>query len=162
VRLALEPGRGRTAVPVRAALAGIVAAVCAVTAAASFGASLAQLVATPPAYGVTWDLTVGSFTSTATAEPVAKRLVSHPEAAAAAVRLGFIASIDGQDISAVAIEPRKGSLPAPVVQGHQPRGPEEIALGRPPCAASTSRSATPSSLAIFGSWRALGSSAAPC
>jgi FtsX-like permease family len=37
VRLALEPGRGRTAVPVRAALAGTVAAVCAVTAAASFG-----------------------------------------------------------------------------------------------------------------------------
>ena len=129
VRLALEPGRGRTAVPVRAALAGTVAAVCAVTAAASFGASLAQLVATPPAYGITWDLRVGSFTSAATAEPVAKRLVSHPEVAAAAARLGSMASINGQDIPVVAIEPRKGWVPAPVVQGRQPRGPEEIALG---------------------------------
>jgi hypothetical protein len=37
VRFALEPGRGRTAVPVRAALAGTVAAVCAITAAAGYG-----------------------------------------------------------------------------------------------------------------------------
>jgi hypothetical protein len=36
VRFALEPGRGRTAVPVRAALAGAVAAVCAVTAVAGY------------------------------------------------------------------------------------------------------------------------------
>jgi hypothetical protein len=41
VRLALEPGRGRTAVPVRAALAGTALSVLAVTAALTFGASLA-------------------------------------------------------------------------------------------------------------------------
>ena len=130
VRLALEPGRGRTAVPVRAALVGTVAAVCAVTAAASFEASLAHLVATPPAYGVTWDLAVGSFGLAATAEPVAKRLVNHPDVAAAAARLGFPAMwIDGQEIPVVAIEPRKGSLPPAVVEGHEPRQPDEIALG---------------------------------
>jgi hypothetical protein len=129
VRLALEPGRGRTAVPVRAALAGTVAAVCAVTAAASFGASLAHLAATPPAYGVTWDLSVGSFTSAATAEPVAKRLVSHPEVAAAAAMLSQLVSINGQDLPVVAVEPRKGWVPAPVVQGRQPTSLEEIALG---------------------------------
>ena len=43
-RLALEPGRGRTAVPVRAAIAGAAAAVCALTAAGVFGASLTRLV----------------------------------------------------------------------------------------------------------------------
>jgi hypothetical protein len=130
MRLALEPGRGRTAVPVRAALAGTVAAVCAVTAAASFGASLTHLVATPPAYGVTWDLAVGSFDLAATAEPVAKRLVSHPEVAAAAARLGAQDMwINGQAIPVLAIEPRKGSLPLAVVEGREPTSPDEIALG---------------------------------
>jgi hypothetical protein len=129
VRLALEPGRGRTAVPVRAALAGTVVAVCAVTAAASFGASLTHLVATPPAYGVTWDLAVGNFDMAATAEPVAKRLVSHPEVAAAAARLGEQVWINGQAIPVLAIEPRKGSLPLAVVEGREPTSPDEIALG---------------------------------
>src|SRR5205823_11142900 len=40
VRLALEPGRGRTAVPVRAALAGTALSVLAVTTAFTFGANL--------------------------------------------------------------------------------------------------------------------------
>jgi hypothetical protein len=43
-RLAMEPGRGRTAVPVRAALAGTTLSVLAVTAAFTFGASLLHLV----------------------------------------------------------------------------------------------------------------------
>jgi hypothetical protein len=56
VRLALEPGRGRTAVPVRASMAGAAAAVAAVTTAAVFAASLAHLGRTPSDYGCpgTW------------------------------------------------------------------------------------------------------------
>jgi putative ABC transport system permease protein len=53
VRLALEPGRGRTAVPVRAAMAGAAAAVAAVTTAAVFAASLAHLGRTPSEPGST-------------------------------------------------------------------------------------------------------------
>ena len=55
VRMAFEPGRGRTAVPVRSALAGSVIAVAAVVAAGVFGASLVGLVGTPRAYGQNWD-----------------------------------------------------------------------------------------------------------
>jgi hypothetical protein len=74
--------------------------------------------------------TVGSFISAATAEPVAKRLVSHPEVAAAAASLGFSAlSIDGHELPVMAIEPRKGSLPPAVVEGREPRSPDEVALG---------------------------------
>ena len=47
VRLALEPGRGRTAVPVRSALAGTALSVLAVTAAFTFGANLLHLVQHP-------------------------------------------------------------------------------------------------------------------
>jgi hypothetical protein len=53
--MAFEPGRGRTAVPVRSALAGSVIALAALTAAAVFGASLIHLVSTPRLYGQNWD-----------------------------------------------------------------------------------------------------------
>ena len=53
--MAFEPGRGRTAVPVRSALAGSVIAVAAVVAAGVFGASLVGLLGTPRAYGQNWD-----------------------------------------------------------------------------------------------------------
>ena len=55
VRMAFEPGRGRTAVPVRSALAGTIVAVAAVVAAAVFGASLITLVGTPHQYGQNWN-----------------------------------------------------------------------------------------------------------
>ena len=55
VAMAFEPGHGRTAVPVRSALAGSVIAVAALTAAAVFGASLVALVSTPHDYGQNWD-----------------------------------------------------------------------------------------------------------
>ena len=51
----VRAGRGRTAVPVRSALAGTVVAIAALVAAAVFGASLAGLVGTPRRYGQNWD-----------------------------------------------------------------------------------------------------------
>ena len=55
-RMAFEPGRGRSAVPVRSALTGTAVAVAAVVAALVFGASLARLVNTPRLYGQNWTL----------------------------------------------------------------------------------------------------------
>ena len=55
VAMAFEPGHGRTAVPVRTALAGSVIAVAALAAAAVFGTSLVALVSTPHDYGQNWD-----------------------------------------------------------------------------------------------------------
>jgi hypothetical protein len=54
VRMAFEPGHGRTAVPVRSALAGTAVAVAAVVAAVIFGASFIGLVSTPHRYGQNW------------------------------------------------------------------------------------------------------------
>jgi len=63
--MAFEPGHGRTAVPVRSALAGTAVAVAAVVAALVFGTSLLALVGTPHRYGQNWeqelDLQVGSI-----------------------------------------------------------------------------------------------------
>jgi hypothetical protein len=54
IRMAFEPGHGRTAVPVRSALVGTIVAVASVVAALVFGASLAHLVSTPRLYGQNW------------------------------------------------------------------------------------------------------------
>ena len=51
LRLALDPGRGRTAVPVRSVLAGAVLAMAVVSATLTFGASLTTLVSHPSLYG---------------------------------------------------------------------------------------------------------------
>jgi hypothetical protein len=82
VRLAVEPGRGRTAVPVRTAILSAAAAVCAVTAAGVFAASLARLVATPAAYGWTWDVSVGNFTTFPEVRRAAKVLNATPRSTA--------------------------------------------------------------------------------
>ena len=49
VRLAVDPGQGRSAVPVRSALAGLALSAAAVAAAVTFGANLLHLVQTPAA-----------------------------------------------------------------------------------------------------------------
>lgn len=51
VRLALEPGRGRTSVPVRSAIVGLTLAVAALTGSFGFAASLHHLLKTPKLYG---------------------------------------------------------------------------------------------------------------
>src|SRR4029453_7942259 len=56
LRMAVEPGRGRTAVPVRTTLAGVTLGVGALVAALTFGAGLAHLLDSPGLYGQTWDL----------------------------------------------------------------------------------------------------------
>ena len=53
-RMAFEPGQGRSAVPVRSALAASTVALAAVIAAAVFGTSLLALVSTPHRYGQNW------------------------------------------------------------------------------------------------------------
>ena len=55
VRFALEPGRDRDAVPVRAALLGAVLAVTLVVATVTFGSGLSTLISHPALYGWNWN-----------------------------------------------------------------------------------------------------------
>jgi hypothetical protein len=129
-RLALEPGRGRTAVPVRTALAASAAGVCALTAVAGFATGLDHLARRPAAYGATWDLAVGGFASAAAAEPVGGKLLGNPLVDAVAANLGQInTSIDGRYVPLMAVEEHKGSLSPTVIEGREPLRPSEIALG---------------------------------
>src|SRR5439155_25932649 len=58
-RFALEPGRGRSAVPVRPALVGAVVGVLGVLAAFTFSAGVSDAAANPARFGQTWQL--GTF-----------------------------------------------------------------------------------------------------
>ena len=55
-RFALEPGRGRTAVPVRPALVGVIAGVLGVLAAFTFSAGVSDAAVNPVRFGQTWQV----------------------------------------------------------------------------------------------------------
>ena len=56
VRMAFEPGRDRTGVPVRSAISGMAVALAAVMAALVFGSSLAHVINDPVVAGWNWDV----------------------------------------------------------------------------------------------------------
>ena len=135
VAMAFEPGRGRTAVPVRSALAGSVIAVAALTAAAVFGASLVALVSTPRDYGQNWDAQLDlGFGG------VPGALGAHVIAAERAVT-GYASGnygqlvIDGQIVPAIGLDQPPGAATDPrggyltMLAGRAPAAPDEIALG---------------------------------
>ena len=61
IRMALQPGRGSTAVPVRTAIFGTATAIAALAAAMCFGGSLHRLATTPSLAGWNWDAIAGGF-----------------------------------------------------------------------------------------------------
>jgi len=130
VRLALEPGRGRTAVPVRSALTGTALSVLVVIAVLTFGANLFHLVHTPRLYGKTWDAAVdwefGSFTP---------RQAEHVLGAAPGI-VGWTfgnhgtVGIGGLVVPAIGVSAGRGPLLTPtLLAGRPPRTGREIALG---------------------------------
>jgi len=64
IRLALDPGAGRNAVPVRSAILGAAMAMIVMLATATFGSSLATLVSHPALYGWNWTYALASGTPT--------------------------------------------------------------------------------------------------
>jgi ABC-type antimicrobial peptide transport system permease subunit len=129
VRMAFERGHGRTAVPVRPALAAITVATAAVTAAAVFGSSLIALVSTPHRYGQNWtrelDLAFG-----AGSQRLLARIVSAQSGVTgyADGNYGQV-TIQGQTIAAIGVTPLRGQSYLTLLAGHLPSGPGQIALG---------------------------------
>lgn len=130
VRLALQPGAGRTALPVRSTIAGAVIGVTALTAAIVFSASLSHLLASPRLYGVTWDAQVANTTDARIA--AATRAVAR-DAQVAGWSTGYSGAalqVGGVRVDGIAMSPgRGGSFTAAPVEGRLPRRPSEIALG---------------------------------
>jgi hypothetical protein len=141
VRMALEPGHGRTAVPVRSALVGTAAAVAAVVAALVFGTSFLWLVGTPHRYGQNWaqqlDLQVGSIPVTM-GQRVLGRVTgltgyaggNYGQVSVAAPESGgHSTSGGGTAVPAIGIDQLHGRGFLTVLTGRAPAGPHQIALG---------------------------------
>lgn len=129
VRMAFEPGHGRTAVPVRSALVGTIAAVASVVAALVFGASLVHLVSTPRLYGQDWqqqlDLQFG-----AVRQPLLARVLAHqPGLAGYAIGNYGQVTVDGQILPAIGVAPVRGRNFVTLLAGRAPAAPDEIAFG---------------------------------
>jgi hypothetical protein len=136
VRMAFEPGHGRTAVPVRSALVGTTVAVAAVVAAMVFGASFLGLVGTPHRYGQNWaqqlDLQVGTMPATQ-GEHVLARITGLTQYAGGnygQVTLAAPGSGSGTAVPAIGLDPLRGNGFLTLLAGRAPAGPREIALGQ--------------------------------
>ena len=129
VRMAFEPGHGRTAVPVRSALVGTTVAVAAVVAALVFGTSLIGLVSTPHRYGQNWDQELDLGFGAAPAPVAAGILSSQRRVAAYAGGDYGTVRIGGRAVPAIGIDPLHGRSFLTLLQGTPPVGPHEIVLG---------------------------------
>ena len=129
VRMAFEPRHGRTAVPVRSALAGTIAAVASVVAALVFGASLIHLVSTPRLYGQRWqqelDLGFG-----AVPEPLLSSILARqPDLTSYAVGNYGDITVQGTIVPAIGVAPVRGRDFISLLAGRPPGRRDEIALG---------------------------------
>lgn len=131
VRFALEPGRGRSAVPVRTSLAAAIVGVASVAAALTFAASAAHLLATPMLYGVTYDTDVQANTSIDVGVlPATPTVEADPNVEAYSLAdTGIPLQIQGKDVDGETLQAVRGSIAPPLLEGHLPQAPDEILLG---------------------------------
>lgn len=124
VRMALDPGRGRRAIPVRTAVLGSLIGIAAVTASLVFASSLAHLIRTPELYGFNWSEIVIAEGSGPELE---EALAEDPDVEAMS-RGGVVNMlIAGKPLVPFVYEP--GSIVPTILSGRAPVGDDEIALG---------------------------------
>ena len=130
VRLALERGRGRTAVPVRSTITIVTLGIAAIVAALTISSSIAYLLDTPVLYGKTWDKVVNFRDGRPFDEQAANAVAEQPEVEAFALAdAGAPFTVDGRRVGGLQIHSIKGSLDPQVLEGRNAAAPDEIVLG---------------------------------
>jgi hypothetical protein len=130
VRMALEPGRGRTAVPVRTAFVGAVVGVLGVTAVLVFSANVDHLAATPGRYGAQWDFKVTDITSNTPCGAGDFGLGRQAGIVALAEICTQNVQVNGRLVGGQALTQLGGQAIEPeVIAGRPPAGAHEVALG---------------------------------
>ena len=131
VRFALEPGRERSASPVRSAILGAVLAVTVLAATCTFGASLDSLVSHPSLYGWNWDdVLMASFggQENLPRHQVARLLSRDPDVASWSGANFSSAKVDGLRVGFLVQSPGATVAP-PILSGHGVEAPDQIVLG---------------------------------
>jgi hypothetical protein len=129
IRLAVDPGVGRNAVPVRSAMLGAAMAMIVMLGTVTFGSSLATLVSHPALYGWNWTYALSSGTPTYISGSRAASLLDHDPAVAAwtGVYYGTF-RIDGLTVPVIGQSPRAPVGPL-VLSGHGLQATNQIVLG---------------------------------
>lgn len=141
IRLALQRGAGRTALPVRSTIAAAVVGVAALTGALIFSSSLGHLLASPALYGVTWQAGVDNLQN-GTLNTAAQSVGRDPQVAAwTADLVGVPLVIHGDQVNSLAVVGGRDtvSLEPVLTAGRLPRGAHEIVLGERTMAALGAR-----------------------
>ena len=129
VRMALEPGRGRSSVPVRSTIISAILGVAVIAGVLGFSASLARLLHEPRLYGWNWDIQIGDLFAP-DLRPRPMRLAALPRDRGGCGRRRSCACRSGAcSFDTLAIEPVKGTTSPTVVEGRAPTAPSEIMLG---------------------------------
>jgi len=130
LRMALEPGRGRTAVPVRSAVVGAVIGILGVTAVLTFAASVRHLASKPRLYGWTADYAASDNNNAGTTCGRRDYGLTHtPGIAAVAAVCTSPIQLDGRTVTGFGFESLRGNIEPEIIQGRAPSQPGEIALG---------------------------------
>jgi hypothetical protein len=135
LRMALEPGRRATAIPVRSALLGATIGTLGVTVMLVFGASLDNLAASPRLYGWGWDAAVEpnepfSPRASGTCGDVDTSIADDPALGAVAAICLESVEVDGRPVTGWFLRPLRGTVTPAVVAGRAPAARGEVALGR--------------------------------
>jgi hypothetical protein len=131
-RFALEPGRGRSAVPVRPALAGAIAGVLGVLAAFTFSAGVSDAAANPARFGQTWQLAAFLGVNGQDSGPAGRALravAADPDVTGVDdLRVGGAQS-GRVSIESFTYDPVAGKrVPVVLASGRMPAAPDEIVL----------------------------------
>jgi len=129
VRMALEPGRGRTSVPVRSTVFGAAVGLAALVTAFTFGASLTHFLHTPRLVGWNWSGTIGDDFDGEDAARVLPILEGDPDVAEISGGGDANARINGLSVPIFGQDQVKGAIDPTVLEGRAPRAIDEIVVG---------------------------------
>ena len=131
--MALETGRGPTALPSRAALIGVTVGVAGVVATLVVGARVDHLLASPNLWGANYDAIVTTVGDLSSIEPTAERIARDPDVEAVALFDSLDLVVHAADrqsqVEAITLWARQGEIPPVLAQGRAPAAPDEVALG---------------------------------
>ena len=126
VNFALQPGHGRTQVPVRSVLFGTVLAVAMVVTTLTFSSGLSNLISHPPLYGWNWDYLM---LPTNNVPPQAVSLLNHDPKVAAWSGADYTdIEIDDQEVP-ILVQNVRAEVTPPILSGHGLDTKDQIVLG---------------------------------
>jgi hypothetical protein len=129
IGFAFEPGAGRSARAARPSITGTAVALVILVGSLTFGASLSNLVTHPALYGWTWDREILAGSGYGDIPlPLASRLLGRdPDVAAWSGAYFDSVEIDGRSVPVIGALGNR--IHPPILAGHLPAGPHQIALG---------------------------------